>query len=68
MTYLVKSALLVAALSAPLIGGIAPAYGAGSAATAQETQADLKTYKSDRGDTPTRAQLIFAALAAESDD
>ncbi|GIT90867.1 hypothetical protein JANAI62_13210 [Jannaschia pagri] len=69
MTAMLKSALLVAALSAPLVGGIAPAaFGAESAATG--TAQTLLTTKGDRGKPvhSPRAQAILASIAAESDN
>ncbi|SFJ80629.1 hypothetical protein [Jannaschia pohangensis] len=63
MTYFAKSALLVAALSAPLAFGVSPAIGAESAA-----QPTLVTTKGDRGGHDDRAQMILASILAESDD
>lgn len=67
MTHFVKSALLVAALSAPIAGGFAPAaFGAESAAQTQAPQSQLLTIKSDRGAQTPKAQMILASIAAEN--
>ena len=61
MTRLVTSALLVAALSAPLALGASPAAAAESA-----TASTLITIKGDRGTHNPTATMILATIAAES--
>lgn len=60
MTNIFKPALLVAALSAPLVLGITPAFS--DEATDQPT---LITVKSDSGSHSARALEIFAIIDAE---
>lgn len=60
MTHLFKPALLIAAFSAPLALGIAPAFGDEAA-----DQPTLITVKSDSGGHSTHALAIFAAINAE---
>lgn len=67
MTHVLKSAALVAALSAPLVTGLAPAaFGAESADQSQANVTELVTIKSDRSTHSPTAAMILASIAAEN--
>ncbi|MEL6587016.1 MAG: hypothetical protein AAFY65_08905 [Pseudomonadota bacterium] len=66
MTLTLKSALMVAALSAPLLVGFVPA--ASASESADQATEELITTKSDRGGHSAAALAILASIAAEQDD
>ncbi|MGB3409217.1 MAG: hypothetical protein WBA67_17175 [Jannaschia sp.] len=64
MTYIVRSALLVAALSVSTGAGFVSAASATESATNEAPQT-LITVKGDRGSHSPTAQMILASIAAE---
>ncbi|WP_371155263.1 hypothetical protein [Jannaschia sp. 2305UL9-9] len=69
MTKFVNSALLVAALSVSVTAGLVPAVSAAESADASSaTATQLITTKSDRSTHGSKAQMILASIAAESDN